>query len=55
MIFIIQKNSAARFRSGDIRVMSPARFHCATALNPLFILNSVSCSNTEELKVILLE
>lgn len=24
--------SAARFRSWDIRVMSPARFHCATAL-----------------------
>lgn len=24
--------SAARFRSEDIRVMSPARFHCATAL-----------------------
>ena len=27
-----KKTSAALFRSEDIRVMSPARFHCATAL-----------------------
>ena len=37
-------NSAARFRSEDIRVMSPARFHCATAL-----LNHVSLARTEQI------
>ena len=39
-------NSAARFRSEDIRVMSPARFHCATALNfyEYFRLNKDSYS-----------
>ncbi|CUM66326.1 uncharacterized protein PRCAT00003988001 [Priceomyces carsonii] len=27
-----KKNSVARFRSWDIRVMGPARFRCATTL-----------------------